>query len=54
MWQTDESTDSDSEQVEESDSPEQSEPKLEPEADSGGNRRYPSHARCPSNLFGYY
>ena len=50
VWQTSEGPDSDSEQVDEGDSPE---PELEPNTGSGGNRRYPSRARHPPDRFGH-
>ena len=51
VWQTSEGFNSDSEQMDEGDSPE---PESEPDTGSGGNRRYPSCARHPPDHFGHY
>lgn len=56
VWQTGESPDSDSEQVDGGASPEQlhdTEPESEPDTGSGGARRYPRRARHPPDRFGH-
>ena len=50
VWQTSKGPDSDSEQVDEGNSPE---PELETDIGSGGNGRYPSCARHPPDRFGH-
>ena len=56
MWPTVESTNANSERVDDSDSPEQldnPEPELEPSIASSGSRRYPSRARQPPDRLGH-
>ena len=54
VWPTVESTNANSERVDDSDSPEQLDrPELEPSVASSGSRRYPSRARQPPDRLGH-